>query len=129
MQHIEPIITDVTQGAAMTTPPPAVRNVRVLLSPFLQDGLESFAVGYTEVAAGDRGTRHRHAEAEIWLFFAGSGRAIVGDREVQTFPGMVIYTPAGVDHQFLNTGDETVKLYYLFVPSGAEKHVIDGSFR
>ncbi|MBX3061406.1 MAG: cupin domain-containing protein [Anaerolineae bacterium] len=119
-----------TDGARMTTAEPFVRNVTVLLSPFLQQGLEDFAVGCTEVPAGQQGSRHNHPEAaEVWLFFAGVGKAIVDDVEYDTAPGTVVYTPAGTYHQFINTGSETVKLYYMFAPSGPEKTVIDGLFK
>ena len=74
----QPIVTDIAQGVGLTTPAPAVRTVKVLLSPLLQDGLEDFSVGITEVPPHGEGTRHNHPHAaEVWLFFAGSGRAIV----------------------------------------------------
>lgn len=124
------VITDITSGVVMTTPEPYVRHVCVLLSPFLQAGLEDFAVGYTEVPVGQQGSSHNHPDAaEVWLFFAGTGKAIIGGDEYETRPGVVIYTPPGVHHQFVNTGNEAVKLYYVFAPSGPEKTVIDQRFR
>ena len=124
------IITDITGGSGFRTPEPYVRDVRVLLSPLLQDWLEDFSIGFTEVPPGQQGSKHSHPDAaEIWLFFEGTGRAIVGDREVDTRPGTVIYTPRGIDHQFFNIGDQPVKLYFAYVPSGAEKAVIDAEFR
>ena len=73
----------------------------------------------TEVPPHGEGIRHDHPHAaEVWLFFAGRGRAIVGDREYPTGPDTVVYTPPGTFHQFVNTGDEPVKLYFLYVPAG-----------
>ena len=70
----QPIVTDIGQGVGLTTPEPAVRTVKVLLSPLLQDGLEDFSVGITEVPPHGEGTRHNHPHAaEVWLFFAGRG--------------------------------------------------------
>ncbi len=124
------IVTDITKGSGMRTPEPFVRDVRVLLSPLLQDWLEDFSIGYTEVPPGQQGSKHNHPDAaEIWLFFERTGRAIVGEREVDTGPGTVVYTPPGTDHQFFNTGEMPVKLYFAYVPSGAEKAVIDSEFR
>jgi len=124
------ILTDITSGVSMTTPEPAVRHVRVLLSPLLQEGLEDFSLGYTEVPPGQQGSKHKHPDAaEVWLFFAGQGRAIVGDEEIETGPGTVVYTPPDTFHHFFNTGDQPVKLYYVFVPSGPEKTVMDQKFR
>ncbi len=126
----QPIVTDIGQGVGLTTPAPAVRTVKVLLSPLLQDGLEDFSVGITEVPPHGKGTRHNHPDAaEVWLFFAGRGRAIVGDREYPTGPGTVVYTPPGTFHQFINTGDEPVKLYFLYVPGGEAQAILDAEFR
>ena len=130
METRAPIITDITSGASMTTPEPNVRNVRVLLSPILQEGLEDFAIGHTEVPPGQQGSKHIHPEAaEVWMFVSGTGRAIVGDQEVEVGPGTVVYTPPGVYHQFMNTGDEPVKIYFAYAPSGPERSVIEGLFR
>ena len=130
METREPIITDISSGTGMSTPEPNVRHVRVLLSPLLQDGLEGFAVGHAEIPQGQQGSRHSHPETvEVWMFYSGTGRAIVGDQEVDTGPGTVVYTPPGVHHQFLNTGDEPVKLYFAYVPSGPEQDIIEGQFR
>ncbi len=130
MSATKMILTDINSGVSMTTPEPAVRHVRVLLSPLLQEGLEDFSVGYTEVPPGQQGSKHKHPDgAEVWLFFAGTGQAIVGDEEIETGPGMVVYTPPDTFHHFFNTGTEPVKLYYMFVPSGPEKAVINSEFR
>ena len=126
----EVIVTDTTRGVGLKTPEPFVREVGVLLSPLLQEGMEDVAVGYTEIPTGGQGSSHHHPDAaEIWLFFQGVGRATIGDQQVATHPGTVIYTPPGTNHQFENTGDESVKLYFMYVPSGAEKAVIDAEFR
>ena len=130
MPEKQVIVTDINSGVGMTTPEPSVRHVRVLLSPLLQDWLEDFSAGYTEVPSQQQGSKHKHPDAaELWLFFAGTGRAIVGDKEIETGPGTVVYTPPDTYHHFFNTGDEPVKLYYVFVPSGPEKTVMDAEFR
>lgn len=124
------IVTDITSGKGMTTPPPHERHVRVLLSPLIQDGIEDFAVGFTEVPPFIAGTRHHHKNgSEIWLLYSGNGLARVGEEEFQVSAGSVVYTPAGTEHQFVNNTSEPVRLYFLYVPSGEEKAVIDGEFR
>ena len=44
-------------------------------------------------------------------------------------PGTVVYTPPGTFHQFINTGDEPVKLYFLYVPGGEAQAILDAEFR
>ena len=122
----------VSEGQGITTPEPFVRNVRVLLSPALQPALAATGtvIGYTEVAAGQSGSFHAHAgSAEVWMFFAGKGVAIVGDERVEVGPGLVVYTPPGVPHQFINTGHEPVKLFFSFTPPGPERDVLEATFR
>ena len=122
----------VRDGQGLVTPEPHKREVRVLLSPLLQPELQGTGVmvGYTEVGPGQEGSYHKHQnEAEVWLFYAGRGRAVVGDNEYQIEPGSVVYTAAGVYHQFFNDGDEPVKLFWYYSPPGAEAAVLDGRFR
>ena len=79
---------------------------------------------------GQSGSRHAHADsAEVWMFFAGKGTAFVGSEQMEVGPGQVVYTPPGVEHQFVNTGDEPVKLFWTFSPPGPERRVIDETFR
>lgn len=122
----------IRDGRGMVTPEPHKREVLVMLSPLLQPELVGTGVmaGYTEVGPGQQGSRHNHPnEAEVWLFYAGTGRAVVGDEEYRTEPGSVVYTPPGVYHQFFNEGAEPVKLFWYYTPPGAERAVIEGGFR
>lgn len=122
----------IEEGKGLITREPFVRDVRVLLSPLLQPELAGTGVmvGYTEVAPGQRGSRHAHAgEAEVWLFYAGRGIAVVGDERREIGPGTVVYTPPGVEHQFINTGAEPVKLFWFYAPPGAERGVLEAEFR
>ena len=76
-----------------------------------------------------KGSLHTHPDAaEVWLFHKGAGRATVGDEEIVTGPGTVVYTPPGVSHQFFNTGDTPVELFWLYSPSGPERDVINAEF-
>ena len=54
--------------------------------------------------------------------------AVVGEEEIVTGPGRVVYTPPGVSHQFFNTGDTPVRLFWMYSPSGAERDVIEAEF-
>ena len=124
-----PIVVTEADGVGLTTPEPYVRHVKVLLSPMLQEGLEDVAVGTCVVPPHQMGSLHTHPDAaEIWMFSEGYGRAVVGDEEIDTGPGTVVYTPPGVSHQFFNTGDTPVKLFWMYSPSGAERDVIEAEF-
>ena len=122
------IITNIEAGKAMTTPKPHERHVRVLLSPLLGQNIENFAVGFTDVPPFTEGTRHQHSESEIWMVISGTGFARVGTKEYEITAGSIVYTPAGTSHQFVNKSSESVRLYFLYVPSGAERFIISGEF-
>ena len=124
-----PLVLTEGDGVGLTTAVPNVRRVDVLLSPLLQEGVGDFAVGTCEVPPDGQGSLHTHPDAvEVWMFREGRGRATVGDEEIVTGPGTVVYTPPGVSHQFFNTGDTAVKLFWLYSPSGAEREVIEATF-
>lgn len=94
---------------------PKVRRattVKVLLSPSLQDGIEDFAVGTTEVPPLARApvTTTRTPPRCGCSLPAASG-AILGGRDCPAGPGTVVFTPPGTFHQVINTRDEPVKLY------------------
>ena len=130
MEARKPIVIDITSGIAMRTAEPEVRHVSVLLSPFIQAGIEDFAVGYTEMPIGQRGSKHKHIDTvEVWMFYAGTGKAIVGEEEIEIEPGTVVYTPPSTYHHLFNTGNEPLKLFYIYIPSGEEQKIIEGGFR
>ena len=125
-----PIITDISSGIGITTAEPNVRHVRVLLSPMLQEGLEDFAIGHTVMPPYQHGKKHNHPEgAEVWMFVSGKGHAVLDNQKIDVSAGSIVYTPTGTSHQFINTGDEEVKIYFLYIPSGPERSIIEGKFR
>lgn len=122
----------IDEAHGVITPPPFERDVRVVFSPLVQPELRDtqVMVGYSQVAPGQQGSRHMHpTEAELWMFFAGTGRAVVGDQEFEVRPGSVIYTPPATYHQFINTGPDAAKLFWYYTPAGAERSVLEGEFR
>lgn len=124
------IVTDIAGGVGFTTSPPHERHVRVLISPLLQAGIEGFSMGYTEIPPGCHGARHGHADtAELWLIFGGTGRAVVGDDEYDTAAGSVVYTPPGVAHQFFNVGPDPVRVFWVYLPDGEERAILEQRFR
>ncbi len=48
----------------------------------------------------------------------GSGKAILnGDQEYDISDDWAVIVPAGVKHNFINTGDEPMKLYSIYSPA------------
>ena len=47
---------------------------------------------------------HTHDSEEIFVVLRGKGTAIIGDRTVKFEAPCTLIAPAGVPHQFINTG-------------------------
>lgn len=91
------------------------RKVFRFVSPDI--GSEEFMAGITVFEPGESSSYHVHPESEeINLVLTGSG-TVVSDGEETTFePGAAMWVPKGVHHQHKNTGDEPLKLLWVYTP-------------
>ncbi len=48
---------------------------------------------------------------------AGEGKAVVAGQEYPLKDGMALIVPAGAEHNLINTGTETLKLYTIYSPA------------
>jgi mannose-6-phosphate isomerase-like protein (cupin superfamily) len=53
---------------------------------------------------------------QVLVFVKGVGRAIVGGETHSIGAGDMFAVPAGTEHDFINTGDEAVKLFTVYSP-------------
>lgn len=58
-----------------------------------------------------------HQVDQILFFVKGSGKAIVNGEEKEIGAGDVVDVPAGAEHNFINTGTESMKLYTVYAPA------------
>ena len=72
-------------------------------------GLAEIPVG---AAAPPRG--HHHDAAEMYYIVSGHGNVVVDGRATAVGPGTAIWIPADVEHFAHNTGDEPLRLLYVF---------------
>lgn len=106
-------------------PPPYRRTLKILVSPETR-GVGSLAIGMVTIPPGSKGERHLHKEPdEFWIVVKGKGELIIGDEKVNLEPDVVAWSPRGVLHQIINTGDEELKAYFLYAPPGPEKFILD----
>jgi mannose-6-phosphate isomerase-like protein (cupin superfamily) len=63
----------------------------------------------SRVAVGSRTPLHTHGSEEIFVFLRGRGRARIGDQVFEFVAPATVIAPAGVPHQFFNTGDEATE--------------------
>lgn len=87
---------------------------RILISP--QEGAPHFTMRRFEVAPGGFTIYHKHDfEHEIYVL-SGKGRARRNDSEVQIAPDDAILVMPNEDHQFINTGNESL-VFLCLIPN------------
>lgn len=90
---------------------------RILIGP--GDGAENFYMRSFEIAPGGHTPLHQHEwEHEVFVH-AGAGRLNLGGSSEPVQAGDVVFLPGGRQHQFENTGHETLQLICL-VPSSTD---------
>ena len=112
------------------TPAPHERELKVLISPSLQEGVEGLAVGMTILPPGQSSSFHSHdVECETWIIVSGKGEVRVGDEREPVGPESVIFLPRNIKHQIINTGQETLRMFWIYTPPGGEKSVLEGKVK
>jgi len=68
------------------------------------------------VEPGDDIGLETHELDQVLYFVSGKGEYSVGDDRGQMRPGDVVVVPAHTQHNFLNTGNEPLKLFTVYAP-------------
>lgn len=124
------IIARSSQARSYQMPAPHERELKVLLSPSLQEGLEGLAVGMTILPPGSSSSFHSHdAESETWIVVSGTGEVRVGDEHEAVGPESLVFLPRHVRHQIINTGQEPLRMFWIYTPPGGEKSILEGQFK
>ena len=61
--------------------------------------------------------KHKHNVEEGFIILRGYGKATIGDTECELEPDLLLYAPAEVPHEFVNTGHESLVLLAMFSKS------------
>jgi len=124
------IHTTSTQAKTYRAPQPHERDLKVLISPSLQQGVEGLAVGMTILPPGGSSSSHSHeAECETWIIVSGAGEVMIGEERESVGPESVIFIPPNMSHQIINTGQETLRMFWIYTPPGAERSVLEENIR
>jgi mannose-6-phosphate isomerase-like protein (cupin superfamily) len=92
------------------------RVSKVLLSE-ISVGIRGFSMGQNVTEVGSMIPEHAHDESEEGMYIvSGRGRLITDEGEQDLVAGMAIYMPPGVKHSIVNTGDEDLKLVWVYSP-------------
>ena len=70
--------------------------------------------GVAELRPGDWLGLHRHAPAEVYYVLAGAGGMGLDAPEIPLKAGTAIFIPGMAEHGIRQTGNETLRLFYVF---------------
>lgn len=77
---------------------------------------EGLTVGLAEISVGavvpQQG--HSHEENEVYFILEGQGTLHGPSEKTRVAKGEAIYIPGGTEHHITNTGNETLRLLYIF---------------
>ncbi len=76
----------------------------------------SLTAGVAEVQPGAPGRTfvHRHDPDELYFVLAGSGAVLVEDEEFPVAAGSTVFVPGGAWHSARNTGEDVLRILYVF---------------
>jgi len=76
----------------------------------------SLTAGVAEVEPGapDRTFVHRHEPDELYFVLSGTGAVVVDDQELAVAAGSTVFVPGGAWHSARNTGDDVLRILYVF---------------
>jgi mannose-6-phosphate isomerase-like protein (cupin superfamily) len=81
-------------------------------------GIAEIPVGAPEPPRG-----HQHSHAEVYYFTAGTGDVIVDGERKSVRAGDAVFIPGDAEHVTVNTGDEPLRLLYVFAADSFDEIV------
>ncbi len=124
------IVAKSNNAESFMMPEPHQRELKVLLSPSLQADVEGLAVGMTILSPGKSSSFHSHdVECETWIIVSGKGEVRVGEERELVGPESVVFLPRNINHQIINTGQEPLRMFWIYTPAGGEKSILAGEMK
>ena len=124
------IVAKSKNAKSFMMPEPHQRELKVLLSPSLQVEVEGLAVGMTILPPGKSSSFHSHdIECETWIIVSGEGEVRVGEESELVGPESVVFLPRNIKHQIINTGQEPLRMFWIYTPPGGEKSILAGEMK
>jgi mannose-6-phosphate isomerase-like protein (cupin superfamily) len=65
---------------------------------------------------GEIGEETHDRVDQVLVFVAGAGEAVLEGERTPVGPGRLVFVPAGTKHNFVNSGNEDLKLYPVYAP-------------
>lgn len=103
---------------------PTKSGNRIYWMIMAEKGAPSFELRYIEIPSGGKSSAGHHPHEHEVFIVQGQGKIVGRDASGQAFekalvPGVAVFVPGGEEHQWVNTGGETLG-FVCVVPKGAE---------
>ena len=76
------------------------------------------------IEPGDDIGSETHEVDQILYFVDGDGEAELSGKKSKIAPGSLVSVPAGIRHNFINTGKKPLKLYTIYAPPEEEPDTV-----
>ena len=107
------IIHEPTQPFEQTIDMPGGRTHWKTLLSADRTPTDAMTVGITEIEP-DQIFLHQHAQPEVYYILAGHGVVQISGEEYALQPGSLVFIPGDAPHGLRNTGNEVLRLLYVF---------------
>ncbi len=102
---------------------PARRRTQNLVGGVAPIQAESFCAGMVTLEPrGGQVPWHNQKQEEVYVVLEGVGEMCLGDEVRELRAGMAVYIPPTVHHQLSNTGDQPLRMLYIYGPAGDVAH-------
>ena len=116
------IIHEPTQPFEQTIDMPGGRTHWKTLLSADRTPTDAMTVGITEIEP-DQIFMHQHAQPEVYYILAGHGVVQISGEEYALQPGSLVFIPGDAPHGLRNTGDEVLRLLYVFAVDSLDQVV------
>jgi putative monooxygenase len=80
-------------------------------------GAKQISMGINITEPGSEIPVHKHTDQEEAMFFISGKATLYADgKEYDLVPGTALFSPVGVEHKIVNTGNEPFKLVWAYAP-------------
>ncbi|MCR4443244.1 MAG: dimethylsulfonioproprionate lyase family protein [Peptococcaceae bacterium] len=96
------------------------RESKLLLSEATV-GVKNMSMGFNITEVNSMIPEHAHeTEEEVMFLISGQGIFVAGEEEFELVPETAFYAPPGVKHKVINTGNEPLKIVWVYSPPLAD---------
>jgi mannose-6-phosphate isomerase-like protein (cupin superfamily) len=118
--NLSKLVLQPDEGEVLVVGPPATGQIIIKIDPN-NTGETRLAMGVEVIEPEGFIPVHLHEGLEeLFFFYAGQGKAVIEDHEVELIPGTTLYVPRQVWHGITNTGVEPLRFTWTVCPPGLE---------